>query len=134
MNYSIKRKLTPVNEIIQAYPLRLETIQRIQQDRREVEAILEGKDSRLLMIIGPCSAWPKEAVLEYANRLAALNKKLKKVFKLVMRVYIQKPRTTKGWTGPVNQPDPGGEPDIEAGIRYVRDMMIKVRCGFANRR
>ena len=78
------------------------------------------------MIIGPCSAWPKEAVLEYAKKLVILNDKVKHALKSIMRVYIQKPRTTKGWTGPVNQPDPFGYPDIEAGMQYARDMMIKV--------
>jgi 3-deoxy-7-phosphoheptulonate synthase len=87
---------------------------------------LEGKDHRLLIVVGPCSAWPKEAVLQYAKKLATFNEEVKHALKLVMRVYIQKPRTTKGWTGPVNQPDPFGLPDIETGIKYTRDMMVKV--------
>jgi 3-deoxy-7-phosphoheptulonate synthase len=78
------------------------------------------------MIIGPCSAWPKAAVLQYAERLLKLNERVKHALKLVMRVYIQKPRTTKGWTGPVNQPDVFSFPDIEAGVSYTRDMMVKV--------
>ncbi len=126
MNYTIIKKLTPLEEIIQLYPLTSTSTQRIMRDRQEVKNIIEGKDERLLMIVGPCSAWPKKSVLEYANRLMELNEKVKHVMKLVMRVYIQKPRTTKGWTGPVNQPDPFAYPDIEEGIRYVRDMMIKV--------
>jgi 3-deoxy-7-phosphoheptulonate synthase len=65
-------------------------------------------------------------VLEYARRLTELNKEIKHALKIVMRMYIQKPRTIKGWTGPVNQPDPFAEPDIEAGIHYVRDMMVQV--------
>jgi 3-deoxy-7-phosphoheptulonate synthase len=126
MNYSIIKKLTPLEEIIQLYPLTSKSTERIIRDRQEVKNIIEGKDKRLLMIVGPCSAWPKKSVLEYANRLIALNEKVKHVMKLVMRVYIQKPRTTKGWTGPVNQPDPFAYPNIEEGIKYVRDMMIKV--------
>ncbi len=126
MSYTVIKKLPPAEEIIQSIPLSIEGHQRILQDRREINNILEGKDKRLLMIIGPCSAWPSEAVLEYAQRLANLNKKLKHALKLVMRVYIQKPRTTKGWTGPVNQPNPFVSPDIEAGIRYTRKMMIEV--------
>jgi len=126
MNYSIIKKITPLEEIIQLYPLTTVSAQRIMRDRQEVKNIIEGNDERLIMIVGPCSAWPKKSVLEYADRLVALNEKIKDVMKLVMRVYIQKPRTMKGWTGPVNQPDPLAPPDIEAGIRYVRDMMIKV--------
>ncbi len=126
MNYSIIKKLTPAEEIIQALPLTSNARERNIRDCQEVKNILEGTDSRLLMIVGPCSAWPKDAVLEYARRLLALNEKIKDVIKLVMRVYIQKPRTTKGWTGPVNQPNPFAYPDIEEGIKYARDMMIKV--------
>ena len=126
MNYTTLKKLPSVEEIIQAYPLSIEEHEKILQDRQEVNAILEGKDSRLLIILGPCSAWPNEAVLEYAKRLAHLNKKLRHALKLVMRVYIQKPRTTKGWTGPINQPDPFKTPDIEAGMHYTREMMVKV--------
>jgi len=126
MNYTRIKKLPPVEEIIQLYPLLDAGHEKIMHDRREIKNILEGKDHRLLMIVGPCSAWPKNAVLEYANRLVELNEVVKQSLKIVMRMYIQKPRTTKGWTGPVNQPDPYAEPDIEAGIHYVREMMVKV--------
>lgn len=126
MNFTVIKKLPQVEEIIQAHPLSEQAFERIHRDKQEVKDILTGKDSRLLIIIGPCSAWPKEAVLEYAKRLAVLNEKVKDKLKLIMRVYIQKPRTTKGWTGPVNQPDPLAYPDIEAGVRYTREMMVKV--------
>jgi 3-deoxy-7-phosphoheptulonate synthase len=126
MNYTRIKKLPAVEEIIQLYPLSDAGHKKIMHDRREIKQILEGKDNRLLIIVGPCSAWPKEAVLEYATRLAEVNEAIKHSLKIVMRIYIQKPRTTKGWTGPVNQPDPYAEPDIEAGIHYVREMMVKV--------
>lgn len=126
MNYSIIKKLPPVEEIIQDFPLSSSAHDRILRDRQEVKNILEGKDDRFLMIVGPCSAWPNHAVLEYAQRLLLLNKKVKHALKLVMRVYIQKPRTTKGWTGPVNQPHPFQRPDIEAGVKYAREMMVKI--------
>lgn len=126
MNYAIIKKLPPVDEIIQSIPLSNAGYEQIAQDSKEVKAILEGTDPRLLMIVGPCSAWPKEAVLVYAKKLVALNERVKHALKIIMRVYIQKPRTTKGWTGPVNQPDPLAYPDIEAGIRYTREMMVKV--------
>lgn len=126
MSYSILKRLPPVDAIIQEIPLSLSAHHQIARDREEVKAILEGRDKRLLMIVGPCSAWPKPAVLEYAKRLVQLNKLLKNELKIIMRVYIQKPRTTKGWTGPVNQPDVFASPDIAAGIKYARDMMIQV--------
>src|SRR3990167_10472917 len=126
MNYTIIKKLPKVESLLQAFPLTHTACIKIAEDRKEVKDILAGNDKRLLIIVGPCSAWPKEAVFEYAKRLAKVNEKVKKTLKLVMRVYIQKPRTTKGWTGPVNQPDVFSSPDIEAGIRYTRDMMVKV--------
>jgi 3-deoxy-7-phosphoheptulonate synthase len=126
MSYTTIKKLPSAAEIIQTIPLSIEGHKQILQDRQEVNDILEGKDKRLLMIIGPCSAWPNEAVLEYARRLVNLKEKVAHALKLVMRVYIQKPRTTKGWTGPLNQPNPFLSPDIEAGLKYTRQMMVNI--------
>ncbi len=126
MNYTIIKKLPTSDDIISEIPLSDAGYAQIDRDKREVKAIIEGKDKRLLMIVGPCSAWPKPAVVEYATRLAKLNEKVKDHLKLVMRVYIQKPRTTRGWTGPVNQPDPFSYPDIEEGVRYTRSTMVKI--------
>lgn len=126
MNYTLIKKLPAVGEIIQTTPLSEAGHQQIQKDRQEVKEIIEGRDPRLLIVVGPCSAWPSAAVLEYAQKLSQFNETVKKSLKLVMRVYIQKPRTTKGWTGPVNQPDPLAYPDIEAGMKYCREMMVKI--------
>lgn len=126
MNHTVIRKLPPIEDIIQEFPLSHETKMQIAQDREEIKSILEGRDKRILMILGPCSAWPKSAVLDYAEWLLKINEKVKDRLKIVMRVYIQKPRSTKGWTGPINQPDVFAAPDVVAGIRYTRDMMIKV--------
>ena len=78
MNVTILRKLPPVEDIIKAFPLSKKAEKQIEQDRKEVKEILEGKDPRILVIVGPCSAWPKEAVLEYAKKLKPLADKLKK--------------------------------------------------------
>lgn len=126
MNYTIIKKLPSTEELIQRFPLSMAAHKKILQDRAEINAILEGKDDRLLMIVGPCSAWPTQAVIEYAEKLLVLSKKVAHALKIVMRVYIQKPRTTKGWTGPINQPDPSKPPDIEAGMQYTRAMMVKI--------
>lgn len=126
MNFIRIKRLPTVEKIIQLYPLSGQGHKKIMHDRCEIKEILTGRDKRLLMIVGPCSAWPKEAVFEYAKRLIALNEVVKHSLKIVMRMYIQKPRTTKGWAGAVNQPDPFVEPDIEAGIYYARAMMVQV--------
>jgi len=127
MTFSLRAKKLPTpEELIARIPLSPEAQLRVQRDRAEVRAILAGQDTRLLAIVGPCSAWPSEAVLEYAARLRALELRVRDALKLVLRVYIQKPRTARGWTGPVNQPDPFAVPDVEAGMLYCRAMMVRV--------
>lgn len=126
MNYVCLKDLPTAEEVERIYPLSSAAKEKVLRSRKEIKQILEGKDSRLLMIIGPCSAWPKEAVFEYAKRLEAVNRHIEHAIKVVMRMYIQKPRTTKGWSGPVNQPDPFSDPDIEKGIYYSREMMVNV--------
>ena len=126
MGYRIVKKLPTADEIIATLPLSDDGYKSIEQHRHEIEAILSGRDNRLLVVVGPCSAWPDTAVLEYAERLKKLSDKLNHALKLVMRVYIQKPRTIKGWTGPVNQPDPLSPPDIAAGALYCRKLMTQV--------
>lgn len=126
MPYDVIKKLPSSEEIIASYPLSEAGYKSIEQHKSEIRDILSGKDKRLLMIVGPCSAWPSAAVLEYANKLLAISEKVKHALKIVMRVYIQKPRTIKGWTGPINQPDPLAGADIAKGIAYSRELMVRV--------
>lgn len=126
MNYKIIKQLPSPDEILQDIPLSSAGQAQIFTDRQAVKNILAGKDPRLLIVVGPCSAWPQPAVLAYAEKLARLSERVKEHLKLIMRVYIQKPRTTKGWMGPVNQPDPLAYPDIAAGMHYARTMMVQV--------
>lgn len=126
MNMKPVKKLPTAESIIQEFPLSEDVHESILKDRQEVKDILAGRDDRLLLIIGPCSAWPYDAVIDYAKRLKALSEEVKDSLKLILRVYIQKPRTTKGWTGPVNQPDLSKIPDIEAGAKYSRKLMVEV--------
>ena len=126
MAYDIIKKLPSTDDIINKIPLSASGYMAVEDNIRQIQNILKGQDKRLLIVVGPCSAWPSDAVLEYAKRLLEVNEQVKHALKLVMRVYIQKPRTIKGWTGPVNQPNPLQEPDIEAGIFYSRQLMVKV--------
>jgi len=126
MRIKTLKKLLSQEELLKLIPLSKVGQKRIAKDREDICKILTGEDKRKLVIIGPCSAWPKEAVLEYAQRLKKLEIQLQNKIKIVMRVYTQKPRTTKGWTGPVNQSNPFLPPDIEEGIKYTRSMMIKI--------
>lgn len=126
MNITVIKKIPTAEEIIQMYPLSEAGHKQIIKDRQEVRDIIAGRDNRLLLIVGPCSAWPSEAVLEYAAHLKNISDEVKEKFKIVMRAYIQKPRTTRGWTGPINQPDPFQPPDISKGIKYCRNLMTKI--------
>lgn len=126
MNYTVKQPLITFSELIRAYPLSEFLSHQIHCHRTEIKNILTGLDSRLLMIIGPCSAWPNEAVMCFAENLKKLSEKIKHKIKIVMRVYTQKPRTTIGWAGPITQPDPFSPPDINAGLIYARKMMLEI--------
>ena len=91
--------------MLASIPLSDAGYQQIQRDQEEVKDILAGKDDRLLIIVGPCSAWPKEAVLEYAAKLVKLNEKVKHAIKLIMRVYIKNhARLKAGLTGQPARP------------------------------
>jgi 3-deoxy-7-phosphoheptulonate synthase len=126
MGYKNIKKLPTANEIIAKIPLSDNAIKSVSQHKKEIEDILSEKDRRCLLIVGPCSAWPYDATLEYAKKLLELEDRVKDKIKLVMRTYIQKPRTIKGWTGPLNQPDPNGKSDIELGMIYARNLMVRV--------
>lgn len=125
-NFTVVKKLPSMESVIDAHPLSKKAEVQIAKDRKEVEDIIAGRDKRLLLIVGPCSAWPMEAVVTYAKRLKKLADSVEKKVKIVMRVYIQKPRTIRGWLGPVNQPDPFARPDIGKGAAYCREMMVRV--------
>ncbi len=126
MSFKTIKKVPTGAEIIKQIPLSETGYKNIAKHRQEVSDIVSGKDNRLLVIVGPCSAWPYNAVLEYADKLINLNEKIKDKIKIVMRSYIQKPRTVKGWTGPANQPDPLSPPDIEKGMYYARSLMVEL--------
>ncbi|MBT3539284.1 3-deoxy-7-phosphoheptulonate synthase [Candidatus Parcubacteria bacterium] len=125
MKMNIIKKLPSTEEIIQRFPLSEKACEQIEKDKQEIKDILAGRDGRIFLVVGPCSAWPMEATLEYAKRLKKLSEEVGDKIKLILRVYIQKPRTRKGWTGPAIQPDPFSSPDIEEGITYCRKLMVK---------
>lgn len=92
-----------------------------------LERILSGGDSRLLLIIGPCSADSEEAVLDYITKLAAIQEAVSDRIFIVPRVYTNKPRTTgEGYKGMMHQPDPAEAPDAFAGIKAIRRMHLRV--------
>ncbi len=94
--------------------------------RQAVEEILDGKDKRLLMVVGPCSIHDLDAGYEYAERLFELSEKVKDRFLILMRVYFVKPRTTVGWKGFINDPHMDGSYKIDEGIHKAREFLLKV--------
>lgn len=98
----------------------------IIKDRKEIEKILAGKDRRMILIAGPCSAWPSSAVIEYAERLKKVSDEVEPFLKIILRVYTQKPRTIAGWNGPLIEPDPFKSPNLEKGMQYVSNLMNKI--------
>jgi len=105
------------------YPRSETATQTIENGRAEVEAILDGTDSRLLAVVGPCSVHNVDAAKEYAQRLLTLRNKLSKHINLVMRVYFEKPRTTVGWKGLINDPYLNDTFDIETGLGMARELL-----------
>lgn len=106
------------NRLLLATPLR----QHIDQQRRDIHAIVSGEDSRLLVVVGPCSVHDPLATLDYAKRLKTLQQQLPHLF-LVMRVYIEKPRTCLGWKGLVYDPDRDNSQQLNKGLQVSRELM-----------
>ena len=94
--------------------------------RKEVADVMRGADDRLLCIVGPCSVHDPKAGLEYAARLKDLANTVKKDIVIVMRVYFEKPRTTVGWKGLINDPELDGSCKINKGLRTAREFLLKV--------
>ncbi|MFW5704532.1 MAG: 3-deoxy-7-phosphoheptulonate synthase [Nanoarchaeota archaeon] len=107
-------------------PISKEIRQRNQKHVTEIREILAGNNNRLLINIGPCSLWPPEESIEYARKLNELNPKIEDVIKIVMRAYIQKPRTTTGWKGLIYGPYGEEETDMAKGIRMSRELLLEI--------
>ncbi|MFV1997258.1 MAG: 3-deoxy-7-phosphoheptulonate synthase AroG [Acidiferrobacterales bacterium] len=98
----------------------------IFETRQAIHRILHGKDDRLLVIVGPCSIHDPEAAIEYATRLKALRDELAGSLLIVMRVYFEKPRTTVGWKGLINDPDLDDSCQINKGLRLARQLLADI--------
>ncbi len=114
-------------EQIQAeFPMTEEATRTVVAGREVVRNVLRGADSRFLAIVGPCSIHDEKAALEYAERLATLGREIQDHVYVVMRVYFEKPRTTVGWKGLINDPNLDGTFDIASGLRRARKLLLQV--------
>src|SRR5262245_44869266 len=99
---------------------------RVSEARRAIEAILDGEDTRLLVVVGPCSVHDTKAALEYASRLKPIAAALSSALLIVMRVYFEKPRTVVGWKGLINDPDLDESFHINKGLRLARQLLADI--------
>lgn len=116
--------LTPPVELHREYPLTEQATQTVFSARQECHNILQGEDDRALVVCGPCSIHDVDAALEYASRLSHLRRDLKDQLHIIMRVYFEKPRTTVGWKGLINDPDLDNSFHINKGLRLARKLLL----------
>ena len=118
--------LDPPAEYWRRFPATTQIEDQVAGHRQEIESIVAGDDDRLLVIVGPCSIHDTEAGLEYADRLKNLAKEVEDRIMVVMRVYFEKPRTTLGWKGLINDPHLNGNADVSAGLAKARQFLLEV--------
>src|ERR1035437_7809813 len=120
------KELVPPSHVLREFPISEQTAQLTYDTRQAVHRILHGADDRLLVIIGPCSIHDVKAAKEYAGKLKEAKDRLGEDVLLVMRVYFEKPRTTVGWMGLINDPRLDGSFSINEGIRIAREVLLDI--------
>jgi len=120
------KELSPPSHVIREFPCTDKASQTVHDARNAVHAILHRMDDRLVVVIGPCSIHDAAAAREYAQRLAAERARLSGELEIVMRVYFEKPRTTVGWKGLINDPDLDGGFRINHGLRLARQLLLEI--------
>ncbi|MGE6887983.1 3-deoxy-7-phosphoheptulonate synthase, partial [Serratia bockelmannii] len=121
----IKELLPPV-ALLEKFPATERAAKTVSQARSAIHNILRGSDDRLLVVIGPCSIHDTQAAKEYAGRLLALREELSGELEVVMRVYFEKPRTTVGWKGLINDPQMDNSFNINDGLRLARKLLVEI--------
>ena len=119
--------LPPPEHLIRFFPIRGTRVESlIERTRKNIQNIIQGKDDRLLVVIGPCSIHDPAAALDYARRLKEVREQYKDTLEIVMRVYFEKPRTTVGWKGLINDPYLDESYRIDEGLRIARQLLIEI--------
>ncbi|HEY6597970.1 MAG TPA: 3-deoxy-7-phosphoheptulonate synthase [Pseudomonadales bacterium] len=116
-------EVQPPAKLLQALPISDAASQLVFNERHAISDIIHGRDSRLLVVIGPCSIHDPAAALEYAQRLVEQTRTFRSTLKIVMRVYFEKPRTTIGWKGLINDPHLNNSYDINLGLETARGLL-----------
>jgi len=120
------RPLIPPQILQEELPLTLTAAQTVIEGRKVVENVLRGNDDRLIVVVGPCSVHNIESALEYAQNLHAYAQQARDDLFIIMRVYFEKPRTTVGWKGLINDPDMNGSFQINKGLRIARTLLLDI--------
>ncbi|MBR6425512.1 MAG: 3-deoxy-7-phosphoheptulonate synthase [Oscillospiraceae bacterium] len=134
MNMEFEKKLAIPMEVKEMYPISATSEAIVQHRNLELQAILSGRDERMVLVIGPCSADREDAVLEYIGRLREVQEKVQEKIFIVPRIYTNKPRTTgDGYKGMLHQPDPMERPDLFKGIVAIRELHMRAleQTGFS---
>ncbi|THU03667.1 3-deoxy-7-phosphoheptulonate synthase [Lampropedia puyangensis] len=119
--------LPPPEHLIRFFPIKGTRTERlVLETRQRIRSIMHGQDDRLLVVIGPCSIHDPAAALEYARKLKVLREQYKDTLEVVMRVYFEKPRTTVGWKGLINDPYMDQSYRIDEGLRIARQLLIDI--------
>ncbi len=126
MSMIFERKLPIPQEVKELYPLSLELENLVEKRKIELKQIFEGKNDKLVLIIGPCSADNEDSVIDYITRLRNIQEKVQDKIFIVPRIYTNKPRTTgDGYKGMLHQPDPNAKPDMYKGIVAIRELHMR---------
>ncbi len=120
------REVASPASVHEAFPVTEAAARTVHDNRLNVHKVLHNEDDRLVVIVGPCSVHDPKAALEYAGKLSALQKKLENELIIIMRVYFEKPRTTVGWKGLINDPHLDGSFEINKGLHVARDLLLKI--------
>ena len=126
VNLEYIKPLYSPEKFIDMVPVKPEQIHTVYKSRNEIQNIIDGKSEKLLLIVGPCSIHDVQACLEYANKLKDISEKVKDKILIVMRVYFEKPRTTTGWKGFINDPNLNDTFDVHDGLRKARGFLNQV--------
>ncbi|MBT3697273.1 MAG: 3-deoxy-7-phosphoheptulonate synthase [Gammaproteobacteria bacterium] len=122
---SMKELISP-SDLIKQLPMTDKAINTVVETRSDIINILNGKDERLILVVGPCSIHDVDAAHEYAEKLLKIKKKVEKNILIIMRVYFEKPRTVIGWKGLINDPDLDNSFNINKGIKIARKLLINL--------
>jgi len=126
LNIESIQRLPPPSAVKELFPLSETASRTVVNGRETVKKILAGEDGRFLVIVGPCSIHDPESALEYARRLGRLQQATARELFILMRVYFEKPRTTIGWKGLINDPHLDGSCDVVAGLKQARQLLLQI--------